>query len=122
MVRLFIRHVSGSRATEVDVVELGAHRELIFGRAPSAAVRFEPRRDAMVGRHHARLDWDPAEPTTLRMVDLHSRNGTWVNGTRIAAPVVLQGGDLVQLGGRGPVFEVMLEVEADWPTEQQRST
>ena len=112
MVRLFIRHVSGSRATEVDVVDLGAHRELIFGRAASAAVRFDPRQDAVVGRHHARLDWDPATPTSLRIMDLQSRNGTWVNGARILSPVSLQVGDVVQLGALGPSFEVQLEIEA----------
>jgi pSer/pThr/pTyr-binding forkhead associated (FHA) protein len=113
MVRLFIRHVSGSRATEVDVVELGAHRELIFGRADSAAVRFDPRLDAMVGRHHARLDWDPDAPTSLRLIDLESRNGTWVNGCRIASAVSLLAGDVVQLGTRGPSFEVQFEVHVD---------
>lgn len=110
MVRLHIRHVSGSRATEVDVVELGAHRELIFGRAPSAAVRFDLRRDGAVGRHHARLDWNPAEPTMLRLMDLQSRNGTWVNGRRLLEPVTLQSGDLVRLGHDGPTLEIQLEV------------
>lgn len=113
MVRLFIRHVSGSRATEVDIVELGAHRELIFGRATSAAVRFDSRHDASVGRHHARLDWDPTIPTSLRIMDLQSRNGTWVNGARIFSSVSLQVGDVVQLGTLGPSFEVQLEIEAE---------
>ncbi len=112
MVRLFIRHVSGSRATEVDVVELGAHRELIFGRAASASVRFDPRQDAVVGRYHARVDWDPATPASLQIMDLQSRNGTWVNGARISSPVSLQVGDVVQLGTLGPSFEVQLEIEA----------
>ena len=112
MVRLYIPYVHRSRATEVDVIDLGAHRELIFGRAPSAAVRFGPRHDSMVGRHHARLDWDPAHPSVLQISDLHSRNGTWVNGARIVTPGVLQSGDTVQLGGAGPVFEVVLEMAA----------
>ena len=43
MVRMIFRHITGARATEVDVVQLGAHRELVLGRAPSAAVRFDPR-------------------------------------------------------------------------------
>ena len=56
MVQIIIRHVSGARATEVDVVPVGEHRELIFGRARSAAVRFHPQRDPRVGRFHARGD------------------------------------------------------------------
>lgn len=112
MVRLYIRHVSGSRATEIDVVELGAHRELIFGRAPSAAVRFDQRRDSVVGRHHARLDWRPEEPLALHLVDLQSRNGTWVNGARVLAPVGVHSGDVIQLGHDGPCVEVQLEMRA----------
>jgi hypothetical protein len=45
MPNLIFRHISGTRATEVDVVAIGAHRELILGRAPSAAVRFDARFD-----------------------------------------------------------------------------
>ncbi|MBL0940868.1 MAG: FHA domain-containing protein [Gemmatimonadaceae bacterium] len=112
MVRLIIRHVSGSRETEIDVVELGAHREIIFGRAPSAAVRFDARRDGIVGRHHARLDWDPGQPMAMQLADLQSRNGTWINGQRMEGPAQLRSGDQVQLGRGGPVFEVQLEVEA----------
>lgn len=112
MVRLYIRHVSGARATEVDVVDLGAHRELIFGRAPSAAVRFDAVRDGVVGRHHARLDWNPDQPLSLNLVDLQSRNGTWVNGARISTPVGVQSGDVIQLGHEGPCFEVQLELRA----------
>ncbi len=36
-------HLTGSRATHVDVVPPGERRELIHGCARSAAVRFAPR-------------------------------------------------------------------------------
>ncbi len=108
LVRIIFRHITGSRATQVDVVPLGAHRELILGRATSAAVRFDPRRDIAVGRHHARIEPD-AEPGTFRIVDLGSRNGTLLNGHRLVRPTLLHPGDIVRLGQDGPELEVTVE-------------
>ena len=110
MVRIIFRHITGSRATQVDVVPLGAHRELILGRAPSAAVRFDPRGDACVGRHHARIAPSEDDPTRFVLADLRSRNGTFVNGARVEQPVVLHPGDVVRLGVCGPEVEVRVEV------------
>lgn len=110
-IQLIFRHISGSRATEVDIVPLGAHRELILGRAPSAAVRFDPRRDGAVGRHHARIEPGPG-PGEFRVVDLGSRNGTFLNDHRVTAPEALQGGDRLRLGAAGPELEVQIEVRA----------
>jgi pSer/pThr/pTyr-binding forkhead associated (FHA) protein len=112
MVRLIFRHISGSRATEIDVVPVGAHRELILGRAPSAAVRFDPRGDNRVGRHHARIAWSGADPTRFILADLGSRNGTFINGHRVVHPTELQHGDVVQLGALGPEIEIQWETSA----------
>lgn len=109
MVNVIFRHISGTRATEVDVVPLGAHRELILGRAPSAAVRFDALGDTSVGRHHARIVPSPQDPSHLVLHDLRSRNGTFVNGDRIEQPVALNSGDRVRLGRLGPEIEVLLE-------------
>jgi pSer/pThr/pTyr-binding forkhead associated (FHA) protein len=111
--RIIFRHITGARATEVDVVALGAHRELILGRAFSAAVRFDPRADGRVGRHHARITPSDDDPTRLVLADLGSRNGTFVNGIRIMEPVSLRPGDVIQLGERGPEIEVGIEVTDD---------
>jgi pSer/pThr/pTyr-binding forkhead associated (FHA) protein len=113
MLRIILRHITGSRATEVDVIPLGAHRELILGRASSAAVRFDPTMESCVGRHHARIAPSEDEPTHLILADLKSRNGTYVNGARIERPVVLCTGDVVRLGERGPEMEVQMERTID---------
>jgi serine protease Do len=113
MLRIIFRHITGSRATEVDIVPLGAHRELILGRAPSAAVRFDPQGDGSVGRHHARIAPSDDDPTRLVIADLKSRNGTFVNGERVVEPVMLRQGDRVQLGARGPTLEVSVEISAE---------
>jgi diguanylate cyclase (GGDEF)-like protein len=68
-----------------------------IGRAGTSAVRLL---DDGVSRHHAELVREGAE-ITLR--DLDSRNGTFVNGERVAAPVKLRDGDKIQIG-RGIVL------------------
>lgn len=110
MVHLIFRHITGVRATQTDVVPMSAHRELILGRAPSAAVRFDPRGDTVVGRYHARIV--PAGLTSPDFVisDLASANGTFVNGKRIVDRVRLRSGDVVQLGKGGPLVEVRLDI------------
>lgn len=115
MTKIMFRHITGSRATEVDVVALGAHRELILGRAPSAAVRFDPLHDRDVGRHHARISWSDATPVIFEIVDLRSRNGTFVNGRLITTPMRLSAGDVIQLGAGGPELEVRWELSATSP-------
>jgi serine protease Do len=110
VVRLIVRHLSGARATEVDVVPLGAHRELILGRALSAAIRFDSARDARVGRHHARIVPREDGRVGFALVDLGSRNGTFVNGQRVDGTVDLCPGDIVQLGDQGPTIEIAFEV------------
>ena len=110
MTNIMFRHIGGSRATEVDVVELGEHRELILGRAPSAAVRFDLLIDRDVGRHHARISWSDAMPIIFEIVDLRSRNGTFVNGRLIMTPMRLKVGDVIQLGKQGAEVEVCREL------------
>jgi serine protease Do len=102
MPNLIFRHISGTRATEVDVVPIGAHRELILGRAPSAAVRF----DDQVSRHHARIIPVHLDPPGYLLADLGSRNGTFRNGDRVTDPVLLHTGDVVRLGQAGPEVEI----------------
>jgi serine protease Do len=110
VVRLIVRHLSGARATEVDVVPLGAHRELILGRALSAAIRFHPERDTRVGRYHARIVPRTDGRVGFAIVDLGTRNGTFVNGQKVEGVVDLCPGDIVQLGDAGPQIEIVFEV------------
>jgi pSer/pThr/pTyr-binding forkhead associated (FHA) protein len=113
VVDLIFRHLSGARATQVDIVPLGAHQELILGRAPSAAVRFDLRRDVVVGRHHARLVPVPGKPGEFLLVDLRSRNGTFLNGCLVIGQAAVKPGDVVQLGAGGPEVEIQLDIRTD---------
>lgn len=107
MMRLVLRHISGSRATEIEIVPFGAHREIVLGRAASAGVRFDARADAGVGRYHARIT-PGARAAELVLTDLGSRNGTFVNESRVEAPVIVRSGDIVALGRGGPKFQVLV--------------
>ena len=113
MVQIIIRHMSGARATEVDVVPIGEHRELIFGRARSAAIRFHPQRDQIVGRFHARVVPSGVVPDGFMLTDLGSRNGTFLNGERIGEAVAIHGGDRIRFGEGGPEVEFQVEVLAE---------
>ena len=105
MLHIVLRHLSGSRAPQLDVIPLGAHEELVLGRAPNAAVRFDARRDGVVGRLHARIARTAGQEEEFILVDLESRNGTFLNGERVEVARFLRSGDTFQLGLGGPVLE-----------------
>ncbi len=67
--------------------------ELIVGRDADCAIRLA---DAQVSRRHAAI---AVAPDGVRVTDLDSRHGTFVNGERIARPRRLLSGDVVTLGG-----------------------
>ncbi len=63
MERIVLRHLSGSKANQVEEFPLSHVREVVFGRDPSATVKYDPDRDDLVGRQHARLAQDPNDPS-----------------------------------------------------------
>lgn len=109
MERILIKHLSGSKANQVEEFALKHHNELIFGRDTSATVKYDPDRDDLVGRQHARLERDPADPNGFLLTDLNSTNGTFVNKNKVTGTVKLNIGDTVQFGPNGPEF--MFDVE-----------
>jgi DNA-binding NtrC family response regulator len=65
---------------------------LTIGRSRACEIMLD---DDKVSRYHARIDVSRGQ---LKLRDLNSRNGTRVNGQRIASEVVLLDGDRLQLG------------------------
>jgi serine protease Do len=125
MERIVLRHLSGSKASQVEEFPLAHFRELIFGRDPSASVRYDPNRDDLVGRQHAKIIQDPADPSQFIITDLNSRNGTFVNRQRIGGSVRVSPGDTVQFGAGGPEFQFDVEPrpQADMrPTRMEGTT
>lgn len=66
--------------------------QLTIGRDASNGVAIN---DAEVSRKHSRLTFQGGKYV---LEDLGSTNGTFVNGQRLAGPVVLKAGDVVSLG------------------------
>lgn len=109
MERMIIKHLSGSKANQVEEFALKHHNELIFGRESTSTVQYDPDRDDLVGRQHAKLQKDPNDPNGFIITDLQSRNGTFVNNNKINSPTNIMAGDIVQFGPNGPKFQFDLE-------------
>ncbi|MBU2696017.1 FHA domain-containing protein [Nocardioides sp. WV_118_6] len=78
--------------------QLQAGRSLTIGREHSNDIVLD---DALVSRHHARLDPAGAAPGGLAVLhDLGSFNGTFVNGQRVQGAVPLQVGSEVIFGNQ----------------------
>jgi serine protease Do len=109
MERMIIKHLSGSKANQTEEFALRHHSSLIFGREASATIKYDPDRDDLVGREHARIEIDPGDANAFLLTDLNSRNGTFLNNRRISGTVKLAPGDEVQFGPGGPKFQFDVE-------------
>ncbi|CAN5429878.1 hypothetical protein BH09GEM1_BH09GEM1_48120 [soil metagenome] len=76
---------------------------IAFGRAPECAVQIEGEAANAVSRVHSEI---VAENDMAVLRDAGSRNGTFLNGKRVATPQPLKHGDLVALGAGGPSFTI----------------
>lgn len=120
MERMIIKHLSGSKANQTEEFALRHHNNLIFGRDTTATVKYDPDRDDLVGREHARIELDPSNQNSFLITDLNSRNGTYVNNRRISGTIRLAPGDEVQFGPGGPKFQ--FDVEPRPATHAPKST
>lgn len=68
-----------------------------IGRAPGCDLVLD---DETVSKHHARIRCD----TGPQIEDLHSTNGTYVNGRPVEVPMALRRGDRIALGAAKIVF------------------
>jgi DNA-binding NtrC family response regulator len=73
---------------------------VLVGKSPACTVRLT---DPRVSRRHAALDVAGSE---LRLVDLESTNGTFVNGVRVVE-ALLRGGEVITLGGEAVRVDVL---------------
>ena len=62
MERIVLKHLSGSKANEVEEFPLKHFTELLIGRDPGATVKYHPEQDDLVGRQHARITRDESNP------------------------------------------------------------
>lgn len=120
MERMVIKHTSGSKANQVEEFPLNHYSELILGRETGSTVQYDPDRDDLVGRQHAKISRDKADENAFILEDTGSRNGTYLNGVRISEPRKLQPGDRVQLGTGGPEFTFDVEPRPAGATKATR--
>lgn len=70
-------------------------RSYVFGREEGVDIVLQ---DALVSRRHAELGWSASGFWEVK--DLGSRNGVFVNGTRIPGPTRVDDGTQLQIGGQ----------------------
>lgn len=100
--RFVIRHITGSKANQVEEFPFAAFDEITFGRERGTTVAYDADVDELVSREHLKITRDGDD--TYSITDLGSRNGTFVNKVQVAGTASIRPGDTVQLGEGGPEF------------------
>lgn len=104
------KFLSGARAGQIEAFRKGY---IGLGRHPLSDVRFDAERDLDVSSRHAAI---VRKPDGFVLQDLGSRNGTFVNGTRITGDTLLKDGDVIGFGANGPALEFQtIEADMDAP-------
>lgn len=101
--RYVIRHVSGTKANQVEEFDFNK-QELSMGRTTGSDIQFDPEQEVVVSREHGKIVKISSDPPQFSINDNNSRNGIFVNKTRVKGSATLNPGDEVQLGSNGPVF------------------
>jgi serine protease Do len=110
MGRIIIEHLSGSKNGQTEYFETDKDfKEIIIGRDVTSNIKYDPDRDDLVGRQHAKITRDELDSNKFFVVDLNSRNGTFVNNQRINSKTILWSGDKIQFGVGGPEMVFKLD-------------
>ncbi len=102
--RFIIRHLSGSKANQVEEFNFNQHSELTFGRATTTDIQFDPEIDSTVSREHGSITIVSKDQLSFKINDNGSRNGIFLNKKRISGSGNINLGDEIQLGTNGPTF------------------
>jgi len=104
--RIEFEIVAGARAGSSSAFE---QSYIALGRDTLSDVRFDATADLDASTKHAAV-LQSGDGYVVR--DLGSRNGTFINGQRIAADTPLADGDMIRCGGHGPEVRVRIVREA----------
>ncbi len=102
--KIVIRHISGSKANQIEEFSLNGRSELRIGRDPSSDIVYESGRDDVVSRDHAVIGVSGGERPTFTIQDLGSSNGTFLNNEQIREKAELFPDDTLTFGRGGPSF------------------
>lgn len=86
-----------------DVFRLSPPAQAVIGRASSNQIVI---RTEQASRHHARISWTGQ---AWYLEDLGSRNGTFLNGQKLAGPAALADADVIEVGGLAITFARRIE-------------
>ncbi|MEO0559559.1 MAG: trypsin-like peptidase domain-containing protein [Bacteroidota bacterium] len=100
--RFVVRHLTGSKANQVEEFPFAQFKEISVGRGGGTNVVYDPDQDELVSREHLKITRDGDDAYSL--TDLGSRNGTFVNKVQVVGTASIRPGDTVQLGHDGPEF------------------
>ena len=64
--KIVIRHISGSKANQIEEFTLDGRSEIRFGRDPSCDIVYGASRDDVVSRNHAVIGVSTREPSLSR--------------------------------------------------------
>src|SRR5262245_54125576 len=120
--RIVIRHLSGSKANQVEQIPLKGLYDVMIGRDPGSTVAYDQKRDDVVSRKHAaiRIEQGEGGRAVFRLADLNSSNGTFLNGERLTGEMELALDDIIELGQGGPKFSFDLQPRPDYMTARTR--
>ena len=96
--RIFVRHLEGSRRGDRQRIQREDEGEITFGRDPASHVTFDLKKDDEASWQHAVIQ---IRKGRLVLRDLGSTNGTYLNGRAIEEEE-LQNGDEIRFGPGGP--------------------
>ncbi|HEY6784414.1 MAG TPA: trypsin-like peptidase domain-containing protein [Gemmatimonadales bacterium] len=106
-----VKFLSGGRAGQVETI---SKTYIGIGRHPLSDIRFDAERDLDASSRHAAI---MQRGSDYVLQDQQSKNGTFVNGKKVAGDVVLADGDVIKCGADGPAFEFhILERDAQGTT------
>jgi pSer/pThr/pTyr-binding forkhead associated (FHA) protein len=102
---IIINHLVGSKTGQVEGFLISNFSEITIGRSSSSVLRFDKQKDSMVSSKQAKIIISTTKPHSFSLLDLNSRNGTFINKRRAIGAVTLKVGDIIQIGLDGPAFE-----------------
>src|SRR3954469_15765235 len=103
-------HLSGSKKGQLEQAQ---GERITIGRDPANTVQFDPTQDLDVSSHHAQLAI--GDDGKYMLTDLGSRNGTFLNGQKVAGTVCAEPGSKIQFGKGGPEVKIAYQPGAKKP-------
>lgn len=111
---IIINHLIGSKAGQVEGFLVSTYSEITIGRDSSSILKFDKNKDIMISSRHAKITISN-NPRQFSLLDLNSRNGTFINKRRAVGVTKLKLGDIIQAGLDGPAFEFDLNPRPNLP-------